>query len=181
MLNRRYSDSPRTARLTLMAAFMAAAAATAMAGPPGCAQSDNHDKDKKEVEVKTPWGGFDAQVAADAKGLGLPVYPGAQLLNRKDDQAVHAELKVNGKPSIKFIVGKFRTRDSRDKVRAFYQKQLGKKVTKYTEKADDGSTVFEIKHKLDQQYVSLKSSEGMIEIDLVRIEGVEESDAEPQK
>jgi len=161
--------------------LLGGSAATALASPPGRAQSDHHDKDKKEVEVKTPWGGFDAQVAADAKGLGLPVYPGAQLLNRKDDQAVHAELKVNGKPSMKFIVGKFQTRDSRDKVRAFYQKRLGKKVTKYTEKADDGSTVFEIKHKLDQQYVSLKSSEGMIEIDLVRIEGVEESDAEPQK
>jgi hypothetical protein len=78
-------------------------------------------------------------------------------------------------------VGKFRTRDSRDKVRAFYQKQLGSKVTKYTEKADDGSTVFEIKHKLDQQYVSLKSDEGTVEIDLARIEGVEESHAEQQK
>ena len=180
MLNPWYSDWPRTARLTLMAAFMAAAGA-ALAGPPGRAQSDHPDKDKKEVEVKTPWGGFDAQVLADARGLGLPVYPGAQLLNTKDKQAVHAELKVNGKPSIKFIVGKFRTRDGRDKVRAFYQKQLGKKVTKYTEKADDGSTVFEIKHRWDQQYVSLKSDEGMIEIDLVRIEGVEESHAEQEK
>lgn len=138
------------------------------------ARADDHGKDKSKVEVKTPWGGFDAQVAADAKGLGLPVYPGAQLIKNKDDEPIHAELKINDKPSIKFIVGKFQTRDSRDKVLAFYQKALAGKVTKFTEKSDDGDSVFEIKHKLDQQYVSLKNHDaGTTEIDLVRIEGLE--------
>lgn len=165
------SVSLRSRSVCLAAVLMAGAAAALAASP--ASPSDDHDKNKGKVEVKTPWGGFDAQVEADAKGLGLPVYPGAQLIKNKDDEPIHAELKINDKPSIKFIVGKFQTRDSRDKVLAFYQKTLANKVTKFTEKSDDGSSVFEIKHKLDQQYVSFKSHEGTIEIDLVRIEGLE--------
>ncbi|HLW79897.1 MAG TPA: hypothetical protein VKU44_09905 [Terriglobia bacterium] len=155
-------------------------ATAALAGASARAQSDQdkEDKGKKELAVKSPWGSFDAQVAADAKGLGLPVYPGAELLKDKDDQALHAELKIEGKPGIKFIVGKFQTRDSRDKVLAFYQKELGKKVTKFTAKDDGGNAVFEIKHKLDQRYVSLKSGEGTTRIDMVRIEGIESDDAD---
>ena len=130
-------------------------------------------KDKKEVVVKTPWGGFAAHVTADAHALGLPVYPGAQLLKDEDSGPVHADLQFSGKPSIKFVVGKFTTLDSREKVRAFYQKELGKQVTKFTEKSDDGSTVFEIERKLDQKYVCLKSNGSMTEIDLVHLEGVE--------
>lgn len=165
----RFSTSLRSGSVCLAAVLMAGAVA-ALAGSP--ARADDHGKSK--VEVKTPWGGFDAQVAADTKGLGLPVYPGAQLIKNKDDEPIHAELKINDKPSIKFIVGKFQTRDSRDKVLAFYQKALAGKVTKFTEKSDDGDTVFEIKHKLDQQYVSLKNHDaGTTEIDLVRIEGLE--------
>lgn len=174
------SSSPRSRGLRWVAVVMAGAAAAALAGSPARPPSDDHEKDKNKVEVKTPWGGFDAQVAADTKGLGLPVYPGAQLIKSKDDEPVHAELKINGKPSIKFIVGKFQTPDSRDKVLAFYHKALANKVTKFTEKSDDGSSVFEIKHKLDQQYVSFKSHEAKTEIDLVRIQGVE-SESEDKK
>ena len=173
------SVSLRVGSACLAVALMAGVT-TALAGSPAGPSSDDHEKNKGKVEVKTPWGGFDAQVEADAKGLGLPVYPGAQLIKNKDDEPIHAELKINDKPSIKFIVGKFQTRDSRDKVLAFYQKALANKVTKFTEKSDDGSSVFEIKHKLDQQYVSFKSHEGTTEIALVRIEGLE-SDSEDKK
>lgn len=158
----------------------------ALARPAASAFAQEHDvdqdrdagqeKDKKEVTVKTPWGGFEASVAEDAKGLGLPLYPGAQLLNDKDSSPLHASLQISGKPSMKFVVGKFATPDSREKARAFYQKKLAKQVTKFTEKADDGSTLFEIKRKLDQRYVALKNNGSMTEIDMVHLEGVESDD-----
>ncbi len=164
-------------RGAILAAWCAILMTIVLVRPNARASAQDHDtdkdKDKKEVSVKTPWGGFAAHVTTDAHALGLPVYPGAQLLKDKESGPIHADLQFSGKPSIKFVVGKFTTADSREKVRAFYQKELGKQVTKFTEKADDGSTEFEIKRKLDQRYVSLKSNGSMTEIDLVHLEGVE--------
>lgn|GEM_PF-1666147 len=148
----------------------------ALAGAAREALAQDHasqDKDQKEILVKTPWGSMDAKATENTRELNLPVYPGAQLLNDKDSSPLHAELQFGGKPSIKFVVGKFVTPDSREKVRTFYQKKLGKQVTKYTEKTDDGSTEFEIEHKLDQRYVALKSHGSMTEIELVHLAGVE--------
>jgi hypothetical protein len=162
----------------LTAVVLVRPAAHALAA--GRDKDKDQDKDQKEIVIKTPWGGLDAQATADARGLGLPVYPGAQLLKDKESGPVHVDLQFSGKPSIKFVVGKFVTPDSREKVRAFYQKKLDKQVTKFTEKAEDGSTVFEIERKLDQKYVALKSNGSMTEIDLVHLEGVE-SGAEEKK
>jgi hypothetical protein len=152
----------------LTAIALAGAASDALAQDPA-----NQDKDKNEILVKTPWGSLEAQAAADARGLKLPVYPGVKLLNDKESSPLHAELQFGGKPSIKFAVGKFVTPDNREKVRAFYQKKLGKQVTKFTEKDDEGSTVFEIEQKLDQRYVELKNHGSMTEVDLIHLEGVE--------
>lgn len=154
-----------------------------VAGPAHVRAQDHadRDKDKNEILVKTPWGSMEAKVAADTRALNLPVYPGAQLLNDKDSSPLHADLQFGDKPSIKFVVGKFVTPDSREKVRAFYQKKLGRQVTKFTEKTDDGSTEFEIEHKLDQRYVALKSRGAMTEIDLVHLAGIESDDAKDKK
>jgi hypothetical protein len=174
--NLRFACRLRGARLVPWFAILTAVALARPVGDALAAGRDkdgDKDKDQKEIVIKTPWGGFDAQATADARGLGLPVYPGARLLKDKESGPVHADLQFSGKPSMKFVVGKFVTPDSREKVRAFYQKKLEKQVTKFTEKADDGSTVFEIERKLDQKYVALKSNGSMTEIDLVHLEGVE--------
>ena len=179
MANCWYGFSFRRAMGVLALAFIAAVGPT-QAFARTLANDQDKDKDEKSVSVRTPWGGFDASVSEDPKGLGLPLYPGAQRITDKDGGSLHADLNINGKRSIKFIVGKFQTREDRDKVRDFYQKKLGKRVTKFTQQTDDGSTVFEIERKLDQQYVSLKTVGGMTQIDLVRIESLE-NDAEDKK
>lgn len=148
----------------------------ALAGAASDAPAQDHarqEKDKNEILVKTPWGSMDAKAAENTRELNLPVYPGAQLLNDKESSPLNASLQFGGKPGIKFVVGKFVTPDSREKVRAFYQKKLGKQVTKFTEKTDDGSTEFEIEQKLDQRYVALKNHGAMTEIDRVHLAGVE--------
>jgi hypothetical protein len=160
--------------------------ALVLASPAGGAwpqdKGADHEKDKNEIVVKTPWGSMEAKAAEDTHELNLPIYPGAQLLNDKESSPLSASLQFNGKPGIKFVVGKFVTPDSREKVRAFYQKKLGKQVSKFTEKDEDGSTVFEIEHKLDQRYVALKNHGAMTEVDLIHLAGVESDDhAGPSK
>jgi len=133
-------------------------------------------QDKKEISVKTPGGSFEATTEPDPSHLGLPIYPGAKLLKGGDESGgLDVRLAVSGKVPIRFVVAKFKSPDSVPKIAEFYKKRLGKEVTKFTEKSDDGSTVFELKHKSQQRYVSLKSVEGGTEIDLVRLEGAEDS------
>lgn len=143
------------------------------------AQEQSGKQEKKEIAVKSPWGSFDAAVSATPGKLGLPLYPGAKLLKEDADKntgSLHFDLSISGKPDVHFMVGKFQTPDSLEKVREFYQKKLGSEVTKYTAKTEDGSSEFEIKHKKDGRFVQLKNVEGGTEIDLVRVEGVEMDD-----
>jgi hypothetical protein len=155
-------------------AIFAFAAVSAMAAQPPSSPVRPDSRANKQVEIKTPWGSFQAKASASQTALGLPLYPGAEPLKNEGSAPIHADLSIGGKPTITLVVGKFSTKDGKEKVRAFYQKELSNKVTKFTERADDGSTVFEMKHKAEQKYVSLKTIDGRTEIDLVRIEGVED-------
>jgi hypothetical protein len=133
-------------------------------------------QEKKQISVKTPGGSFEATTEPDPSHLGLPIYPGAKLLKDSDESGgLDVNLAVSGEVPIRFVVAKFKSPDSVPKIAEFYKKRLGKEVTKFTEKSDDGSTVFELKHKSQQRYISLKSVEGGTEIDLVRVEGAEDS------
>jgi hypothetical protein len=137
------------------------------------AQSNEHQK--KQIEIKTSEGSFKASGEPDPSHLGLPVYPGSKL--QKGDGDNEGGLDVNwsasGKPTVRFVVAKYRTADATAKVIDFYKKRLGKDVTKFTEKSEDGSSSFEIKRKQDQRVVGVKSVDGGTEIDLVHIEGLE--------
>lgn len=132
-------------------------------------------QEKKQISVKTPSGSFEATTEPDRSHLGLPIYPGAKLLKDTDESGgLDVNLAIAGKVPIRFVVAKFKSPDAVSKIAEFYKKRLGKEVTKFTEKDDDGSTVFELKHKSHQRYISLKSVEGGTEIDLVRVEGAED-------
>ena len=134
-------------------------------------------KEDKQFVFKTPSVDVEASKSPDLARLGLPVYPGAKAVQDKEqDSSLDFSLSVSGKSDVRFIVAKFRTPDSTEKVREFYQKKIGKQVTKFTEKDEDGKSVFEIKHPKDERYVGLKAANGMTEIDLVRIEGVSSDD-----
>ena len=138
----------------------------------GFARQDENQK--KSLEVKTSEGTFKASVDPDPAHLKLPIYPGAQLEKRNGEGGLDVSLKVSGKPHASFVVAKYGSKDHASKVVEFYKKRLGRKVTRFVEKSDDGSTVFEIKSKMDQRYVSVKSVEGRTRIELVHVEGVED-------
>jgi hypothetical protein len=142
-----------------------------------CAQTGGaKESEKKEILIKTPWGGLEAAATPDPSRLGLPVYPGARLMKDEGSDSLSLDLSVKGKPDVHFLVGKFETPDGIEKVRDFYRKRLGKEVTKFIEKTDEGGMAFEMKGKSESKFVQLKSANGGTLIDLVRLEGVEVQD-----
>jgi hypothetical protein len=137
------------------------------------------DQGKDEISVKTPSTGIEVSGSVKARQIGLPLYPGATYVSDRDKSQGNLLFSLTraGKPDVKFLVAKFETPDDITRVREFYRKKLGNKVTKFTEDSKDGSLAFEM--KADSQhgkFVQLKASGGTTEIDLVRLEGFDVSD-----
>jgi hypothetical protein len=81
----------------------------------------------KTVQVETPFGGVhvntDQTTAAD---LGLPTYPGAELI-RDDDHHESADVHLGfGEWEMRIRAVSYATPDKRDQVVAFYKKALGR-------------------------------------------------------
>ncbi len=81
----------------------------------------------KNVQVDTPFGGIhvntDQTTAAD---LGLPVYPGAEIVKDKEnDKSADIHLGF-GEWELRVKVVNYSSPDSQDKVTAFYKKALGR-------------------------------------------------------
>lgn len=99
------------------------------AGVAGCRihVDKNANGEDKNVQVDTPFGGIhvntDQTTAAD---LGLPVYPGAQIVTDKDNDK-SADIHMGfGEWELRVKVVNYSTSDSQDKVVAFYKKALGR-------------------------------------------------------
>jgi hypothetical protein len=81
----------------------------------------------KNVQVDTPFGGVHVNTnQTTAADLGLPVYPGAQTVS-DDDQHKSADVHMGfGEWELRVRAVSYATRDSQDKVLAFYKKALGR-------------------------------------------------------
>jgi hypothetical protein len=95
----------------------------------GCRVQVDKAKDggDKNVKIDTPMGGLhvrtDQMSAAD---VGLPVYPGAEIIKGTDnDKSADVHMGF-GKWQLRVKVVNYQTQDSRDQVMAFYQKALGR-------------------------------------------------------
>lgn len=108
---------------------LAAALAVAVVGTQGCRVRVDKDSNGKEktVQVDTPFGGVHVNTdQTSASDLGLPVYPGAEMVkdNGKDKSAdVHMGF---GEWQLRVRVVSYQTGDSREQVTAFYKKALGR-------------------------------------------------------
>jgi hypothetical protein len=166
----------RHLRWCLLAAALALMWVETHAVPAGAQSSVGKESQKKEILIKTPWGGIEAAATSDASRLGLPVYPGARVPRDEGAGTVSLDLTTKDKPDVHFLVGKFETPDAIEKVRDFYHNKLGKAVTKFVEKTDEGGMAFEMKGKSESKYVQLKSVGGGTEIDLLRVAGLQDQD-----
>ena len=108
---------------------LAAASLVILAGATGCRVhvDKGANGEDKTVQVDTPFGGVhvntDVVTAAD---LGLPVYPGAQLV-KGDDNHKSADVHMGfGEWQLRVRAVTYETPDSKDKVTAFYKKALAR-------------------------------------------------------
>jgi len=89
------------------------------------------DKDakgqEKNVQVDTPFGGVHVNTdQTTASDLGLPVYPGAELV-KDDDHHKSADVHLGfGEWQLRVKAVSYATPDSKEKVAAFYKKALSR-------------------------------------------------------
>jgi len=107
-------------------------------GVSGCRVSTDKQGDNENVSVATPFGGVKVKTndAAGVQGIGLPVYPGANLV-KKDKDKGSADVNLSfGKFQLRVKAASYRTTDDSDKVDAFYRDALKKYGTVITCKHD---------------------------------------------
>lgn len=99
----------------------------------GCrVESDKHG-DRENVKIATPFGGMEVKTnnATVEQGLGLPIYPGAELVKKSDkgDKNNDGAADVNfsfGGFQLRVKAASYRSDDGQEKVTAFYRKALGR-------------------------------------------------------
>jgi hypothetical protein len=92
----------------------------------GCRVDTDKHGDNENVKVATPFGGVQVKTNNDTgvAGIGLPVYPGAELVKKdKDNGSADVNLSF-GKFQLRIKAAKYKTSDSPDKVTAFYRDAL---------------------------------------------------------
>ncbi|MGB8030914.1 MAG: hypothetical protein WCF30_14780 [Terracidiphilus sp.] len=117
-------NSPRNAMVSASGLLACLLLAAGIAGCRVQVDKGPNGEDKK-VQVDTPFGGIhvntDETTAAD---LGLPVYPGAEIVKDKDNDK-SADIHIGfGEWELRVKVVNYSAPDSQDKVVAFYKKAL---------------------------------------------------------
>jgi hypothetical protein len=121
-MNQLNLTNPMTA---LRLSVLAAAACMLLAG---CRISHNKHGEGDNVQMSTPFGSMHIKTDKDANiaGIGLSTYPGAVPLKEHDGKKNDAaDINLNfGDFHIGVKAASFQTRDSPDKVEAFYRKDM---------------------------------------------------------
>jgi len=89
--------------------------------------SKPNENGKPNVKVATPFGGVQVKTddALVEQGLGLPIYPGAELVKKDDKNTEAADVNLSfGKFQLRVKAAHYRTADPPDKVQAFYADAL---------------------------------------------------------
>ena len=96
----------------------------------GCTVQQNGTKGNEDVKIATPMGAMQVKTNAAVvlADIGLPLYPGAVPLTKKeghDDGAADVNMSF-GNFRLRVKAASFHTNDPSDKVLAYYQKELGR-------------------------------------------------------
>jgi hypothetical protein len=94
----------------------------------GCRIESDKKNGNDNVRIATPFGGLTVKTNDDAvvEGLGLPVYPGAELV-KKDKNNGAADVNMSfGSFQLRVKAASYRTQDSPEQVTTFYRKALGR-------------------------------------------------------
>jgi hypothetical protein len=95
----------------------------------GCRVESNKHGDNDNVKIATPFGGMSVKTndAAVVDGMGLPPYPGAEIVKKKDKDNGAADVNLSfGNFQLRVKAASYRTPDAPDQVAAFYRKALAR-------------------------------------------------------
>jgi hypothetical protein len=95
----------------------------------GCRIDSRKNGDNDNVKIATPFGGMQVKTndAAVQEGMGLPVYPGAELVKKKDKDSGSADVNFSfGGFQLRVKAASYRSADGPDKLTAFYRQALTK-------------------------------------------------------
>jgi hypothetical protein len=117
--------SPDERMLQMNSARIAGLVAAGMAGAllAGCRVETDKHGDGKDVKISTPFGGLQVKTndANVLESIGLPAYPGAEVLKKDDDDGA-ADVNMSfGSFQLRVKASSYRTDDSPEKVEAFYR------------------------------------------------------------
>ena len=109
--------------------MMAMAVATGVLS--GCRTESTKGAGGDQVKLSTPSLGLQIRTNQEAvgSGSGVPVYPGATLVPKESGKGNNDSADINlsfGSMQLRIEVLRYQTVDSADKVRGFYQKELGR-------------------------------------------------------
>ena len=93
----------------------------------GCRFDSSKQNGAENVKIATPFGGMQVKTddASVEQGLGLPIYPGAELVKKKDKDSGAADVNLSfGKFQLRVKAASYRTPDSPDNVHSFYMTAL---------------------------------------------------------
>jgi hypothetical protein len=97
---------------------------------PACSVNVKKDKNdrEKQVDITTPVGGIHVRKGANPEDTGLAVYPGAHLKQEDSDGSdKSANVNLSGFGfGLKVVALEYESKDSPDKVLAYYKEQLKK-------------------------------------------------------
>ena len=89
---------------------------------------EKKEGNNKNVDISTPFGDLKVHNQADAKDIGLPVFPNSHEKpsdNNNDNKSANVNLSF-GKFGLKVAVATYETDASPDKVLAYYRTEVGK-------------------------------------------------------
>lgn len=107
-------------------AFLALLIVIFAASLAGCMRiNDQSDGEKKKVDISTPFGDMKVRTDADAKDVGLPIYPGATPRPKDEHNSNNANVNLNfGDFGLKVVALTYESNDAPEKVLDFYRGQL---------------------------------------------------------
>src|ERR1700694_1726650 len=95
----------------------------------GCRIESHKKGDGDNVNIATPFGGMSVKTNDEAvlTGIGLPEYPGAEIVKKKDKDNGSADVNLSfGNFQLRVKAVSYRTPDAPTQVAAFYRKALGR-------------------------------------------------------
>jgi hypothetical protein len=111
-----------------MRVIVATAMILAVAGITGCSVESHKHGDGSDVKIATPFGGMNVKTNETdvLSGIGLPAYPGATIVRKKDNDGA-ADINMSfGSFQLRVKAAAYRSTDSPEKVLAFYKKALNR-------------------------------------------------------